>query len=218
MFALSGCSTPKRGIDLYSPNEFRPLHVEIKTNDQSLKISYSNFLNSDVSFEKSFSQIITTGNFTGKVNVPRGQKLFISANDYDEVNFYTRGSAEVKATQNSITANIEILEVRPALTKIISTLSEQQKRDLINIVGLYDETIRSPRILVSQLHSKAQTHLGIFYRGTDTKYTELWSYFSRIDSLIDTTTLPNAGGGTSYADVQKISQAGRMLSTVLSAI
>lgn len=216
--ALSGCAAPKKGIELYEANELRPLHVEIKTNDQNLKVSYSNFINFGVPHQKRFSQVISIGDFAGKLNVPKGQKILISALDYDEAKFYTKGSAEVEPTENSITVKIEVLEVYPELAKTISTLNEKQKTDLISVVGLYSEAVKSPRYLVSSLHAKAKTHLDIFHRETDTKYTELWSYFSRINSLIELTMLPNAGGGASYADVQRISQAERMLNTVLRAI
>lgn len=217
IIALSGCATPKRGIELYNPSELRPLNVEIETNNQALKIFYSNYTNF-LPYEKKFSQTISIGSFSGKINVPKGQKLFISATEYDEVNFYTKGGIEVKPTDDSVTVKFELLDIRPALAKAISTLNEQQKKDLIQVIGLYKEATNAPQFLSSTFQEKAKTKLQIFYRETDTKYTQLGSYLSAINSLINLSRSPVAGGGISYANIEKISQAERMLNTVLHAI
>lgn len=218
IIALSGCVTQQRGIDLYKPDELRPLNIEIETNDQTLKVYYSNYTNFNLPYQRKFSQVISTGSFSGKINIPKGQNLFISAAEYDEVNFYTEGAAEVKPTDSSVAVKIEILEIRPELVKIISALDEKQKKELIHVIGLYKEAINAPRFLVSTLQSKAKTHFEIFHRDTDTKYTKLWSYLSRVDNLIDLATLPVAGGGVSYDNINKLSQAERMLNTVLHSI
>lgn len=208
---LLGCAAPKKGLDLYSSDEIRSIKVDIITNNQDLEISYSNYIDDSIPRQKKFSKVISKGNFEGELEVPKGQTLFIYAKNPDKVGFYTTGEIKVNPTDKFVSGKIEINKVLPELIKIIKPLNEQQKRELLKIIGLFEETLNSPRYLVKSMQSRANSDLEIFYRDTGTKYTQLYSYFKSMDLIIDFAMLPNASGRASYEDVSK---AKRMLSTL----
>lgn len=220
-FVLSGCfslqnGSLQTGIDLYKPEELRKLHVEIKTNNQDLEFSYSNHSNSGLHYSKKFNQLISIGDFSGEISVPKGQKLFISAGNYDQARLHVSGFASVEPTQNSIKLNFVAEDALTKLRDVINSLTEDQKSDLRVIVGLYQEAINSPRYLIDSLRSKAEAQLSVFYRETGTRDTFLQSYLSSMDFNIQLATMFNAGGGFSFDDMEKekIRESKRMLTTV----
>lgn len=193
---LSGCVSLEgsEGISSYPPEETRSLEVTIQTNDENLKVEYSNYTDSDVPFMDKFNEHISTGDFSGEIIVPREQRLSISAYGYDKVNYYTEGYTTVTPEDDEIKAEINIFAVAPKLREITSSLDSQQKTHLLRVLGLYDEAIASPRHLIETRHARAKSELDIFYRESETRYTELSQYMSKIDSIIYTATLPAVGG------------------------
>lgn len=208
-FVLTGCiSSPtetglytpeelkplQTGIDLYTTEDLRPLHIEIKTSNQDLKFTYNNYGNAGLPENKRFSQSISTGDFSGEISVPKGQNIYISADNYDQVKFYITGSSFVAPTQNNVKLNFEVKSVNTKLRDIINSLTDEQKSDLRRIVGTYNEAISSPLILINTLHHKAETQLSIFFRETNTRGTFLQKYLSAMNQKLEFAMIPTKFG------------------------
>lgn len=185
---LSGCAAhekkteikPNTGISLYSEEEMRSVKVTIKTNDQNLNIVYSNFINSKIPKNKKFQEHISKGDFSGELKIPINQEILITANDYNDVDYYIKGFDIIKPADNNISINIESLEIYPALLKLLSNLSKEQKANLLMVLGLYEEAINSPKFIASSTKAKADAELRIFYLDNDLKHSLLGRYLSKI--------------------------------------
>lgn len=184
---LSGCAAhekkteikPNTGISLYSEEEMRSVKVTIKTNDQNLNIVYSNFINSEIPNNKKFSEHISKGDFSGELKIPINQEILITA-DYNDVDYYIKGYNIIKPADNNISINIESLEIYPALLKLLSNLSKEQKANLLMVLGLYEEALNSPKFIASSKKAKADAELRIFYLDNDLQHSLLGSYLSKI--------------------------------------
>jgi hypothetical protein len=159
VFALKSC--PSCVADLKASPGTRLLDLKVNSNDPNLEIKYS-FKGDQTKNLKSHNVVLGTGSFDGIVQIPENTEIVIGAN-YDYNKYTLKGYRKVTPQEQKVVVNLNTVLTLDLLTQEFNKLSKDQKKKLIEVVGLYDIALNSPRMLFSSKLSEAEKEANSFY-------------------------------------------------------
>ena len=135
----------------------RLLDLIVTSNDPDLEIKY--WLENPG--QRSIPIALAKGSFDGVIQLQENQKIFVSA--MEDAEYSIKGGKNILPNETSAKVYLKKVNTLELLTKDFNTLTKDQKRQFIEVVGLYDIALNSPKMLFASKVAEADKEMNNFY-------------------------------------------------------